>query len=228
MKTIDDFDNLVNPQIFACHCLGPEPSTFILCAIAIEEKSECVFPSLLLPFPSFSCMCVCIYIYIYIFFFFFTKCFLLVEMTTKFNQDMYARMRAKKNEPLSALGKKVVRVVDQRTLATPVTSVLETARVPSPATSMEELIPWTKKPSVVEKEKEKVSSRSSNIWDDASLALTRAQDLFNVDELKVLSEVPSNEMVGRHIHKLIQVISLCNLLFTFFLFYMVLKVGPSF
>ena len=47
------------------------------------------------------------------FFFFFDKCFLLAEMTTKFNKDMYARMRGKKDEPLSALGTKSVRITDR-------------------------------------------------------------------------------------------------------------------
>ena len=37
------------------------------------------------------------------FLFFFLKCFSFAEMTTKFNQEMYAKMRAKKNEPLSNL-----------------------------------------------------------------------------------------------------------------------------
>ena len=40
-KTIDDFDDLVDPRTLAHHCLGPEPSTFVLRAIAIEEKNEC-------------------------------------------------------------------------------------------------------------------------------------------------------------------------------------------
>ena len=202
-KTIDDFNDLVDPRTLAHHCLGLEPATFILCAIAIEEKNECLFPSLLPPFPSF--------------YFFFTKCFSPAEMTTKFNHDTYTRMREKKDEPLSSLRKKVVRVVDQGTPATPATSIPETTKVPSPATSVEELTPRTKKPRMEDKGKEKASSWSSNVWDDASLALTRAQDLFNADKLKVLSEVPSNEMVGHHVHKLIQAISLCNLLFTFFL-----------
>ena len=34
-------------------------------------------------------------------------------MTTKFNKDMYARMRGKKDEPLSALGTKSVRITDK-------------------------------------------------------------------------------------------------------------------
>ena len=39
-KTIDDFDDLVDPQTLAHHCLGLEPSAFVLWAIAIEEKSK--------------------------------------------------------------------------------------------------------------------------------------------------------------------------------------------
>ena len=38
----------------------------------------------------------------------FCKCFILAEMTTKFNKDMYAKMRSKKYEPLSNIGKKWV------------------------------------------------------------------------------------------------------------------------
>ena len=51
-KTIDDFDDLVDPQTLACHCLGPKPSAFVLQAIAIEDKSECYHTSL--SFPSLS------------------------------------------------------------------------------------------------------------------------------------------------------------------------------
>ena len=59
-------------------------------------------------------------------------------MTTKFNQEMYVRIRAKKNEPLFALRKRVVRVMAKRTPATPTTFVPEVMRVASPATSVEE------------------------------------------------------------------------------------------
>ena len=60
-------------------------------------------------------------------------------MTTKFNQEMYARMKAKKNEPLSSLEKKVVRVVEKGTSITPITSVLEVMRMASPMNFLEEL-----------------------------------------------------------------------------------------
>ena len=42
------------------------------------------------------------------FFFNFYKCFPFVGMMTKFNLDMYAKMRSKKNEPPSNLGKRTM------------------------------------------------------------------------------------------------------------------------
>lgn len=49
------------------------------------------------------------------FFFFFSlnKWFSFVKMTTKFNQGMYAKMRTKKNEPFSKLGKRIVHVMER-------------------------------------------------------------------------------------------------------------------
>ena len=48
-------------------------------------------------------------------------------------------MRAKKNEPLSNIGKRVVRVVEKGTLVTLVVSVPKAMRVASPAASVEEI-----------------------------------------------------------------------------------------
>ena len=56
---------------------------------------------------------------------------------------------------------------------------------------------------MADKGKEKADSRSSSVWDNAGLALTRAQDAFIADDLKVLSGIHSNEIVGHHIHKLV-------------------------
>ena len=42
-KTIDDFDNLVDPRTLPCHYLGPKPSSFVLHAIEIEEKIKFSF-----------------------------------------------------------------------------------------------------------------------------------------------------------------------------------------
>ena len=65
-----------------------------------------------------------------------------------------------------------------------------------------------KKLHLADKGKKKVDSRSSSIWDNVGLAMTRAQDAFTTEDLQVLSGMPSNEIVGCHIHKLIQVINL--------------------
>ena len=39
-RTIDDFDKLVDPRILACHCLGPEPSLYVLQAIDREQRKR--------------------------------------------------------------------------------------------------------------------------------------------------------------------------------------------
>ena len=44
-------------------------------------------------------------------------------MTTKFNNDMYAKIRSRKDEPLSSIRKKGVRMTGKGSSATPVTSV---------------------------------------------------------------------------------------------------------
>ena len=103
-KSIDDFNDLVNPRTLAMYCLGPEPSAYVLRTIEREEKKSKYLvrhyhPLLLLFFFFFNK-------YFFLFFFF----FFLVGMTMNFNQDMYAKMRSKKNEPLSNLGKRTVRV----------------------------------------------------------------------------------------------------------------------
>ena len=104
------------------------------------------------------------------FFFFFNKCFLFVEMTTKFNKDMYAKMRSKKDEPLSNIGKKTMRVTGKGPFVTPTASVTpivfvtEMMRSASPTTLVEELpILVSKRPHLSNKEKEKLDSCSSTV-----------------------------------------------------------------
>ena len=89
-------------------------------------------------------------------------------MTTKFNKDMYAKMRAKKGEPLSNIGKKTVRVTGRGSFGVSATSITlvvsgaETTRTASPSTSVEELpTPVSKRPRLSEKEKEKADPCSS-------------------------------------------------------------------
>ena len=72
---------------------------------------------------------------------------------------------------------------------------------------------------MADKGKEKANSCSSSIWEDIGLALMRAQDAFTAKELKVFSGVPSNEIMGCHIHKLVQVKYLYHLLFPSSSFY---------
>ena len=118
VKMIDDFDDLVDPQTLAHNFLGLEPS----CAL-LRSKRKVTF--------SF------IYLFIYLYN---VSSFCHAEMTTKFNQEMYARMKAKKNKPLSSLGQKVVWVVEKGTSITPITSVLEVTRMASPMNFLEELL----------------------------------------------------------------------------------------
>ena len=133
-------------------------------------------------------------------------------MTTKFNKDMYTKMRAKKDEPLSNIGKKAVRIMGRGSPAVPDTSVTpiisraETTRTASPSTSIEKLpTPASKRPRLSSKDKEKVHSRTSTIWSDERLAVDRAHRVITADDLKVFSEVPSNIVASCHVHKLIQV-----------------------
>ena len=69
-------------------------------------------------------------------------------MTTKFNQGMYAWMRAKKNEPLSNLRARVVRVMEKGTpitTVTPSTPGTESGSIASPTTLVEEIPPQQNK-----------------------------------------------------------------------------------
>ena len=129
-------------------------------------------------------------------------------MTMKFNKGMYARMRNKKDEPLFTLGTKSVHITDR---GATVLAVLPSSLTPvttgtaSPTPSVEELTPRNKRPRVGDKQKEKVDSRPSSVWDDVGVSMALAQDIFGVDDLKVLSEVPADEVVRRHLHKLVHV-----------------------
>ena len=82
---------------------------------------------------------------------FFFKCFPFAKMMTKFNKDMYAKMRSKKDEPLSSLGKRTVCIIGKGPLVTPPASVTpivsgtEIVRTTSLATSVEEIPTSTSK-----------------------------------------------------------------------------------
>ena len=39
-RTIEDFNELIDPRTLARHCLGPEPSLYVLSALDREEKKR--------------------------------------------------------------------------------------------------------------------------------------------------------------------------------------------
>ena len=138
-------------------------------------------------------------------------------MTTKFNKDMYAKMREKKDEPLSNIGKKTMRITGRGSPAVPATSITpvasgaKTTRTASPSTSIEELpTPASKRPRLSLKEKEKVDPHTSTIWNDERLAVDQAHGVITAEDLKVFIGVPSNTMASRHVHRLVQVRSSCG------------------
>ena len=139
-------------------------------------------------------------------------------MTTKFNKDMYAKMRSKKDEPLSSIGKKGVCVTGKGPSVTPVTSAtlivsaVETVRTASPAISVEEIpTPSLKRLHVFGREREKADSHPSSVWSDEGLAMDRAHGVVTAEDLKVLNGVPFNVVANQQVHKLVQVIRLCAL-----------------
>ena len=149
-------------------------------------------------------MCISDFLVSLLFFFF-------LEMTTKFNKDMYAKIRSKKDEPLSNIGKKRVRITGKGPSvlpsvdATPIVSGVESLRVASPITSVEEIPTLSSKRQRLlakEKEKEKVGS---SVWDDEGVAVKRAYNLVKAEDLKVFSGVPLNVGASQHVHKIVQV-----------------------
>ena len=139
-------------------------------------------------------------------------------MTSKFNKEMYRKIREKKNEPLSNIGQRKLRFTDkdkekekerekeiiERGSSTPVLE-LEKGQAASPSVLVEEVTCPLKKQKVGSKGKEKVGS---SIWSDAEAAMDCANELLTPGEMKVISSIPSHEMVSRHVHKLVHVILL--------------------
>ena len=73
-------------------------------------------------------------------------------MTTKFNKEMYAKIKGKKNEPLSAIGQRKLRITDkekeketmERVSSTP-TPNLDEGQAASLGVSIEEVVRPSKK-----------------------------------------------------------------------------------
>ena len=98
-----------------------------------------------------------------------TPLFFFVEMTIKFNQEFYAWIKAKKNEPLSSIGQHKLRLTDKekekettkKGLSAP---ALDEDQVASLALSVDEISPRHKKRK--KKGKEKVGA---NVWANAEM-----------------------------------------------------------
>ena len=145
-------------------------------------------------------------------------------MTSKFNKEMYRKIKEKKNEPLSNIGQRKLRFTDKekeeerekeivdRGLSTPVLE-LEEGQAASPGVSIEEVARPLKKQNVGSKGKEKIGS---SVWSDAEAAMDRANELLTPREMKEISSLPSHEMVSHHVHKLMQVILLILVHYFFF------------
>ncbi|KAL0000412.1 hypothetical protein SO802_014193 [Lithocarpus litseifolius] len=130
-------------------------------------------------------------------------------MTTKFNKDMYAKMRTKKDEPLSSLGKRTVRITGKglpapTALVTPLVSGTETTRTASPTTSVEEIpTPASKRARLSEWEKD---PRQLTIWSDEKLSWERAQGAVTADDLRDLPDKRFSAIAAHHVHKLVQLL----------------------
>ena len=147
-------------------------------------------------------------------------------MTSKFNKEMYKKIKEKKNEPLSSIGKKKLRFTDkekkkekekemvEKGSSTPILEL--DGQEASPAVSVEEVARPLKRLKVGGKGKEKVGS---SVWSDAEAVVDRINEFFTLGEMKEISSTHSHEMVSRHVHKLVQVILPAFVLLFFFIFF---------
>lgn len=76
VKTIDDFDELIDPRTLARHFLGPKPSPYVLHAIAREGEKK-----------KFS---IVAHLFLHCFETNISSMVFIAKMTAKFNQEMYA------------------------------------------------------------------------------------------------------------------------------------------
>ena len=212
-RTIEDFDELNDPCTLTRHYLGPEFSLYVLNTLDREEK-KCKLP-LYIRWPPF--------FFFFFFLFFEFLVFFGAKMTSKFNKEMYKKIREKKNKPLSSIGQRKLRFTDKEKEkerekeivekgSSTLVLELEEGQAASPSVSIEEVVRPLKKQKVESKGKEKVGS---SVWSDAEAAMDRANELLTPGEMKEISSIPSHEMVSCHVHKLVQVILLILVHFFF-------------
>ena len=107
-------------------------------------------------------------------------------MTSKFNKEMYKKIREKKNEPLSSIGQKKLRFMDKEKEKEKEKEMVEggsstlilelmDGQEASPGVSVEEVACPFKRQKVGSKGKEKVGS---SVWSDAEVAVDRAHEFF--------------------------------------------------
>ena len=94
-------------------------------------------------------------------------------MTAKFNQEMYAKLRARKNKPLSSISQKQPRVTKEVVKTIASTLIALDPEADSLVVSIEEISPRPKRAHSSNKGKSKANS---NIWDDAAIDLGRAHN----------------------------------------------------
>ena len=123
-------------------------------------------------------------------------------MATWYSKDKYAHIRDMENEPLSKLtfDLKKRKLSDEKVDIAALPPVNVTP--PSPTSSLE--VTTVTPPLTRTKGKSMVGM---SVWDDPATTLGRAHNVITNDKLKGLSSIPSQELVSRHIHKLVQV---CN------------------
>ena len=121
-------------------------------------------------------------------------------MTSKFNKEMYKKIREKKNEPLSSIDQKKLRFTDkekekekekemvERGSSTPILELVD-GQEASPGVSVEEVAHPFKRQKLGSKGKEKVGS---SVWSDAEVAVDRANEFFTLGEMKEISSTPSH------------------------------------
>nr|POE61787.1 hypothetical protein CFP56_59502 [Quercus suber] len=101
---------------------------------------------------------------------------------------MYARMKAKKNEPLSSISQRRPRASGKEVIETSLSVLaLPKTKATSPAVSLEEITPRIKRTCNGDKGKSKADA---SVWDDIATALGKAHNVITTNELKGLSAVP--------------------------------------
>ena len=121
-------------------------------------------------------------------------------MTSKFNKEMYKKIKEKKNEPFSSIGQKKLRFTDkekekekekemvERGSSTPILELVD-GQEASPGVSVEEVARPFKRQKLGSKGKEKVGS---SVWSDTEVAVDRANEFFTLGEMKEISSTPSH------------------------------------